>query len=244
MARRLFFVPTVRRDVAELHGEMAQHLTRVLRVEKGQVFEISDNEQLYLAEIEMARKELVTFRVIEKLEARPAPFPVTLCVSLFKFDHFEWMIEKATELGVGAIQPLVTERSEHGLERAAPKRAERWRRIAMEASQQCRRMRVPEVRELATLGGVLGGVEGARIWLDERPGGRPLLEVMERERPTAVTLLLGPEGGWAEREATVIAEAGWVATSLGSLVLRAETAAMAALTLVQASGSAYRESRA
>lgn len=67
---------------------------------------------------------------------------------------------------------------------------------------------------------------------------------MERERPTAVTLLLGPEGGWAEREATVIAEAGWVATSLGSLVLRAETAAMAALTLVQASGSAYRESRA
>ena len=81
MARRLFFVPTVRRDVAELHGEMAQHLTRVLRVEKGQVFEISDNEQLYLAEIEMARKELVTFRVIEKLEPRPAPFPVTLCVS-------------------------------------------------------------------------------------------------------------------------------------------------------------------
>ena len=244
MARRLFFVPTVIRNVAELHGEMAQHLTRVLRVEKGQVFEISDNEQLYLAEIEMARKELVTFRVIEKLDARPAPFPVTLCVSLFKFDHFEWMIEKATELGVGAIQPLVTERSEHGLERAAPKRAERWRRIAMEASQQCRRMRVPEVRELASLGKVLGGEEGARIWLDERPGGRPVLEVMERERPAAVTLLLGPEGGWAEREATAIAEAGWVNTSLGSLVLRAETAAMAALTLVQASGSAYRESRA
>ena len=154
------------------------------------------------------------------------------------------MIEKATELGVGAIQPLVTERSEHGLERAAPKRAERWRRIVMEASQQCRRMRVPEVKELVPLGEVLAGVEGARIWLDERPGGRPLLEVRERERPTAVTLLLGPEGGWADREATSIGEAGWAATSLGSLVLRAETAAMAALTLVQARGSAYRESRA
>lgn len=242
MARRLFFVPAVKRDVAELHDEMAQHLTRVLRVEAGQIFEISDNENLYLAEVEVARKSLVAFRVKQRLEPRPAPFPVTLYASLFKFDHFEWMIEKATELGVGVIQPIVSERSEHGLEKAAPKRAERWRRIALEASQQCRRMRMPEVREVLDWELAMASGEGARIWLDERPGGQPLLSVMNAVKPASVSLLLGPEGGWAEREATEIAEAGWIPTSLGTLVLRAETAALAALALVQASGSAARES--
>ncbi len=241
MARRLFFVPAVKRDVAELHGDLAQHLTRVLRVEKGQVFEISDNEHLYLAEVELARKDHVAFRVKERLEARPEPYPVTLYASLFKFDHFEWMIEKATELGVGVIQPIVSERSEHGLEKAAPKRAERWRRIVMEASQQCRRVRMPVFRELLDWETAIQTSEGLKVWLDERPGGRPLLEVMKTEKPSAATLLLGPEGGWADREAGRIAEAGWIPASLGSFVLRAETAALTALALVQASGSASRE---
>lgn len=243
MARRLFFVPSVRREVAELHGDLAQHLTRVLRVEKGQVFEISDNEQLYLAEVELARKEHVTFRILERMEPRPEPFPVTLYVSLFKFDHLEWLIEKATELGVGVIQPIVSERTEHGLERAAVKRTERWRRIALEASQQSRRMKMPEVRELLDWKQALGGAEGLKLWLDERPGGQSLLTAMQAARPTRVTLLLGPEGGWSEREALEIAAAEWLPTSLGSLVLRAETAGIAALALVQASGSAGRENR-
>ncbi len=243
MARRLFFVPAVKRDVAELRDEMAQHLTRVLRVEAGQLFEISDNENLYLAEVEVARKSLVSFRVKQRLEPRPAPYPVTLYASLFKFDHFEWMIEKATELGVGVIQPIVSERSEHGLEKAAPKRTERWRRIALEASQQCRRMRMPEIRDVLDWEDAIATNEGSKIWLDERPGGLPLLSVMQAEKPDSVTLLLGPEGGWAEREAEQIAAAGWIPASLGPLVLRAETAALAALALVQASGSGVRESR-
>jgi 16S rRNA (uracil1498-N3)-methyltransferase len=243
MARRLFFVPAVKRDVAELHGDLAQHLTRVLRVEQGQLFEISDNENLYLAEVEVARKSLVAFRVKQRLEPRPEPYPITLYASLFKFDHFEWMIEKATELGVGVIQPIVSERSEHGLEKAAPKRAERWRRIVMEASQQCRRVRMPELRELLDWEAAIEQSDGLKVWLDERPGGQPLLDVMRAQRPAGVTLLLGPEGGWADREAEKIADSGWVPTSLGALVLRAETAALAALALVQASGSAAPESR-
>ena len=242
MARRLFFVPEVKRDMAELHDEMAQHLTRVLRVEPGQVFEISDNEHLYLATVEVARKSLVAFRVQQRLAPRPAPYPVTLYASLFKFDHFEWMLEKATELGVGRIQPLVSERSEHGLAKAAPKRTERWRRILLEASQQCRRPRLPELGELLDWPDALAAGEGMKLWLDERPGGRPLLERMHAERPPAASLLLGPEGGWAEREATQITDAGWLPVSLGPLVLRAETAALAALALVQASGSAAPES--
>jgi 16S rRNA (uracil1498-N3)-methyltransferase len=238
MARRLFFVPEVKRDMAELHDEMAQHLTRVLRVEPGQVFEISDNEHLYLATVEVARKSVVSFRVQQRLAPRPASYPVTLDASLFKFDHFEWMLEKATELGVGRIQPFVSERSEHGLAKAAPKRMERWSRILLEASQQCRRPRLPVLGELLDGPDAIATGEGLRIWLDERPGGQPLLELMSAERPPAVSLLLGPEGGWAEREAVQIAAAGWRPATLGPLILRAETAALAAVALVQASGSA------
>src|SRR5258708_2318201 len=136
MARRLFFVPEIRRDTAELTGDAAQHLVRVLRVEEGQQFEISDNLHRYLDTVTTARKSLVAFAVNEKLPDPPPAPNVTLLASLFKFDHFEWMLEKATELNVARIVPGIAERSEHGLDKAAPKRMERWERIVLEASQQ------------------------------------------------------------------------------------------------------------
>src|SRR5215472_8891092 len=130
--RRRFFVDQIRNGHAEISGDEARHLTRVLRVEAGQRYEISDNANVFLAEIETARKEHVVFRTLEKLEP-DAPGPrITLCASLIKFDHFEWMIEKATELGVTQIVPVESIRSERGLTRAALKRLERWRRIGLE----------------------------------------------------------------------------------------------------------------
>src|SRR5205085_1744948 len=113
----------------------------------GQRYEISDNRNVYLAEIEVAHKERVLFRTLEPIESNISSLRVTLCAALIKFDHFEWMIEKATELGVAEIVPVETVRSERGLERAAHKRVERWRRIALEASQQSRRARLPEIDE-------------------------------------------------------------------------------------------------
>ena len=109
--RRRFFVNQVRNGHAEISGEDARHLTRVLRVEAGQRYEISDNHNVYLAEIETARKERVIFRTIEKLAAEEPPLHVILCAAIIKFDHFEWMIEKATELGVTEILPVETVRS-------------------------------------------------------------------------------------------------------------------------------------
>src|SRR5690242_11149179 len=143
--RRRFFVDQVRNGHAEIQGDDARHLTRVLRVEPGQRYEISDNRNVYLAEIETASKENVVFRTIEKLEAPELPVRITLCAALIKFDHFEWIVEKATELGVAAILPFEASRTDKGLERAAIKRLDRWRRIAFEASQQSRRARLPEI---------------------------------------------------------------------------------------------------
>ncbi len=228
--RRRFFVDEVRNGQAELNGDDARHLTRVLRVEPGQRYEISDNRNVYLAEIETARKERVIFRTLEKIEAPPLPFRIVLYAALIKFDRFEWMIEKATELGVAEIVPVQTIRSERGLERAAHKRVERWRRIAVEASQQSRRAHLPEVQEPIAFEDALSRTAGARYVLDEVPGGIPLAPA--HHPSDAIALLIGPEGGWTEEERGAFVESGWTRVSLGPLILRAETAAIAALAIV------------
>jgi 16S rRNA (uracil1498-N3)-methyltransferase len=231
MARRLFYVPEVRREEAELTGEAAQHLVRVLRVEEGQVFEISDNRHLYLATVTTARKSSVVFRVMERLADAAAVPEVYLLASLFKFDHFEWMLEKATELNVARIVPVVAERSEKGLEQAAGKRRERWERILLEASQQSRRMTRPELGEVVRFREALGVEARHRIFLDEMRQG-PGLMGLKATADESVALLLGPEGGWAERERELAMGAGWEARSLGVNILRAETAAIAALAVM------------
>lgn len=230
--RRRFFVDEVRNGHAEISGEDAKHLTRVLRVEPGQRYEISDNRNVYLAEIEVAHKERVLFRTLEPIESRESPLRVTLCAALIKFDHFEWMIEKATELGVAEIVPVETVRSERGLERAAHKRVERWRRIALEASQQSRRARLPEINEPVPLRDVLARDAACRLAMDEDASAPPIMKGMPVSQ--SVAILIGPEGGWTGEERTLFVAAGWLPASLGPTVLRAETAAIAALAVVNA----------
>ena len=228
--RRRFFVDEVRNGQAKVAGDEAHHLTKVLRVEAGERYEISDNRSVYLAEVETARKQEVVFRTLEKLPPEPALVRITLCAALIKFDHFEWMIEKATELGVAEIVPVVAIRTEYGLDKAAPKRRERWRRIALEASQQSRRAHLPEIRATCTLTEALALEADYRYVLDEQPGGRALASAFPVERGSAhsVALLVGPEGGWtdAERE-----QFTWTPVTMGPLILRAETAAIAALAV-------------
>jgi 16S rRNA (uracil1498-N3)-methyltransferase len=244
MARRRFFVEAVHRGHAQITGPDAHHLTRVLRVEAGQKFEISDNRNVYLAEVESARKDLVSFAVIESLEAsQSAPNPhARLFVSLIKFERFEWMLEKATELGVERVTPLETERSEKGLEQAARKRLTRWNRIAREASEQSRRARLPEIDSPIRLAEALECHADYRYALDEA-SARPILSAIpaEVQRDAQVLLLAGPEGGWTERERAGIAAANWMPVSLGDTILRAETAAIAALAILNAAvGQASR----
>lgn len=231
MARRLFYVPEVRRDQAELTGEAAQHLVRVLRVEEGQQFELSDNRSLYLGAVTTARKSCVVFQIIERLPAL-APIPaVTLYASLFKFDHWEWLLEKASELNVARIVPVIAERTERGLDQAAPKRKERWERILLEASQQCRRMTLPLLADPVKFDDALDPACNHRIFLDEMRQGPPLAG-LSLSREDSVALLLGPEGGWADRERQAILAAQWSPRSLGPNILRAETAGAAALATI------------
>ena len=145
LARRRFFVDAIRGGMAELRGDDARHLTRVLRAAPGRQYEISDNQTAYLAEIVEAHGDRVLLRVLEPVPTPATPLGITLCAALIKFDRFEWMVEKCTELGVERIVPVETARSEKGLREASRKRGVRWARIAREASEQARRVHAPEI---------------------------------------------------------------------------------------------------
>ena len=226
----------MRNGRAELSGDDAQHLTRVLRVEPGDKYEISDNRNVYVAEVESARKTHVIFKTLSKLEVIEPPVQSILCASLIKFDHFEWMIEKATELGVARIIPVIATRTERGLEKAAAKRVQRWRRIALEASQQSRRAHLPVIDDPVRWVEALSVT--AEYWyaMDETPGAKPFAAAFPEARTSVdtVALLVGPEGGWTDEERADFSQSGWTPVSFGPSILRAETAAIAGLAIVSA----------
>jgi 16S rRNA (uracil1498-N3)-methyltransferase len=233
MARRRFFVDAIRAGAAELRGDDARHLTRVLRAQPGQLYEITDSQCAYLAEISEARGDRVLFRVLEPVASPEPPVSITLLAALIKFDRFEWIIEKATELGVERILPVETARCEKGLLSASRKRAERWMRIARESSQQSRRLRAPEILPAARFEAALAIPDGHRFILDEA-AAPPLLRVLPSPAApsTSIALLAGPEGGWTETEREEAAAAGWQPVSLGPYILRTETAVAAAIAIV------------
>jgi 16S rRNA (uracil1498-N3)-methyltransferase len=239
MARRRFFVDAIDSGQAYIKGEEAHHLSRVLRVEPGQKFEISDNQNVYLAEVESARKDLVSFAIVEKIEADAPSVRVALLASLIKFEHFEWLIEKATELGVEQVIPVVAERSEKGLAAAAQKRVVRWRRIARESSEQSRRAKLPLIEPAVNFGNALQNQADYRYVLEEA-SAPPILSLFPEAclAVDRVALLVGPEGGWTDRERAEIAAVGWSAVSLGPAILRAETAAIAGVSILNAAWNA------
>ena len=233
MARRMFYVQEVRDGAAYLRGETAQHIRKVLRAERGQLFEISDGEEIFLAEIADFGKDVIEFRLTETLPSVAPAARVHLLQALIKFDHFEWVLEKATELGVERITPVYALRCDKGLDQAAVKRRERWLRIVAESGQQCRRRKPPVLDEPLKLKSALAIESPQKIWLEEEAGAPGILSKLRKiEEPTLV--VCGPEGGWDPRERDDANAAGWEAVSLGRQILRAETAAISALAVISA----------
>jgi 16S rRNA (uracil1498-N3)-methyltransferase len=229
MARRRFFADRVTDGEAVIEGENAHHLTRVLRVEPGQKYEITDNSRVWLAEVKTTRKTLVEFTLLEEIEAAPALPAITLYLALIKFERFEWAVEKATELGISRLVPVEASRSERGLADGARKRVERWRRIAREASEQSRRLSAPEIEDPVRFDQMLSCEATHRIWLDERPAAPALIDTLKLSKGDSCALAVGPEGGWSDPERIRFDEAKWTGASLGPAVLRADTAVCAAL---------------
>jgi len=213
-----------------MEGEAAHHLGRVLRAQIGQRYELSDGERVWLGEIASVGRDRVEFALVEELPAHQPTLDVALLLSVVKFDMFEWAIEKATELGVTTIVPLSAARSEKALLTSSVKRAERWRKILLEASQQSRRVRVPVLAELTAPDLAFASHrDGLRIMLSERPDAPSIRKVLEGQRNAKATLAIGPEGGWTDAEVQASRKQGFLDASLGRLILRTETAVAAAL---------------
>jgi 16S rRNA (uracil1498-N3)-methyltransferase len=230
--RRRFFVEEFIGDTAAIEGDTAHHLGRVLRAQQGQFYELSDGERVRLGRIEKVARDRIDFTLLEEIPAHRSTLDVILLLSIVKFEAFEWALEKATELGVSTIVPLAAERSEKALLAAARKRSERWQKILVEASQQSRRVRVPVLWDPLKPAQAFALCAGAatKIILSERLDAPGLRRVFPATPASSQTVLaIGPEGGWAETEFAAAQTSGFREASLGALILRTETAVIAAL---------------
>ena len=238
MTRRRWIAEHWDEATATITGVQAEHMARVLRAQPGTEADVVAGGHVFHSQIAAVSLNEVRFNLIAELEADPA-LPVTLVLSIFKFDHMEWAIEKATELGAAGIAPVIARRTEKHLALAADKRAERWRRIVHEAAQQSRRSDVPILYDPAPLASRVRAASSAmRIVLAEQERTTTLRNALDEamaaagtEMP-AIELAIGPEGGWAPEEEALFDANGWRATSLGPRILRAETAAIAAMAVV------------
>ena len=229
MSRRRWIADEFSGNRAALTGAHARHLSQVLRAQVGQEFELSINGEVRLARVFRALPDRVEFELGAPVPS-PAPPPLTVLISVFKFDRMEWAIEKCTELGVAQIIPVLAARTDNHLASAAAKRTERWRRIAQQASEQSRRTAPPEVAAPAKLNDVLSIVAEKRVVLSEVEQASTLSDILATH-PATLALAFGPEGGWKEQELAAFAEAGWISASLGPTILRAETAVIAAVAI-------------
>jgi 16S rRNA (uracil1498-N3)-methyltransferase len=228
MTRRRWIADEVSGRRAVLIGAHADHLIRVLRARVGQEFEISAGSNVYRARIATIAKDRVELELEQPVSASSSP-PITLVMAVIKFDRMEWAIEKCTEVGVGRFIPLIASRTDTHLASAAFKRVERWQRIAREASEQSRRSAPPEVEEPLKLKDALCLSPGTRIFLSELERSTIFMPALQAHSAGCeLFLAVGPEGGWTEKEAKLFSESGWLSASLGTTILRAETAAIVA----------------
>ena len=244
MTRRRFIADTWTPTTATLTGDQAAHLPRVLRATPGQIYDIVANGFLHRAEITeisagKGEDNIVQFMLHEELES-DAALPLHLLLAVFKFDHMEWAIEKSTELGIARITPILARRTEKHLAQSALKRAERWRRIALEAAKQSRRTDIPEIADPIALKPALEHEKSpTRILLSETEQQITLTEALEAARAATASepavqehaIAIGPEGGWAPEEISLFTQHNWQPVTLGPRILRAETAAIAAIAI-------------
>jgi len=232
--QRFLFAGALEREGQEvtLPPEAARQATTVLRLRPGdEVALFADGGPEWRAVLSRVERGTVVARLAAPVGSRPRPKRrLCLCQALLKGEKLEWVLQKGTELGVAVFQPLLSERVVARKE-GVP---ERWRRIVIEATEQCGSVRVPEIREPVALADAVraGSADGPRVLCWEGEETQVSLSEALRAQPAdALALFVGPEGGFAEREVAQARAAGVQTVSLGPQILRAETAAIAATAL-------------
>ena len=239
MAR--FFLPSkqIRDKRGTIDGQELEHLRKVLRLKPGDRITVFDDTGWeHDAVIRSLAGTQGEIEILSSSQARrESPLQITLAAGLTKGDKFDFVVEKATELGAQTILPFTSTYAVPKLdERRISTRTERWRKIALSAAKQCGRTIVPEVLPLCTFQELIKrpSEEGVKLLFWEKETERSLAAVYEGYRnATAVTLVIGPEGGFSAAEAELAQAHGFALVRLGPRILRAETAALTTLSLVQ-----------
>lgn len=242
MTRRRFYAPpkafSENRARVQLGTEEARHLRDVLRLQPGdQVFVFDGEGREFNCSAAELRRDSAELTVVEEVEPARPESPVDLCLglALLKGEKFDLVVQKATELGVARITPLITERADVRLRdvKDAEKRVARWQRIAQEAAKQSGRARVPEVTEPQKFESFIDErSQGLRLMFSEREG-ESLAAAIGSEEFQLATMMVGSEGGWTDAELAGVSEAGWKIVTLGGRIQRAETAAIVVTALLQ-----------
>jgi 16S rRNA (uracil1498-N3)-methyltransferase len=224
----------------ELSESEAKHVIQVLRLRNGSSVEVLDGKGSFVRAILKIRGKAVWVETSmdPRMSLTGQSVPVYLELTVLKGDAMEWAIEKAVELGVKALIPVLTERTVVQLDKKGPNAfQERWQKIADQALKQCGRLERMPIHMPLTLENLVTSTNptGPRLWLDEEERkNTPFLQNwLQTSQPLKeLHLLVGPEGGWSEREREFLSDSkGTVSVSLGPLVLRAETAALYATSL-------------
>ena len=224
--------------VLTITGPLLDHLQKSLRVTVGEKLWVSDNrrKRYFIHVTTVTRMEMRGHVLEERVAPQPCHPTVVLAQAILKGDRMDWVIQKATELGVTSIVPIISERviARPRLERLIPQQ-QRWQRIAFEAAQQAERWDVPEVSPPAELLTCLRSPVGQlKLILSERSDeGNLMTMTLPQDAEGRILLVIGPEGGWSASEREAAQASGCTSVSLGPRILRAETAALAALTIIQ-----------
>lgn len=236
----VFFIPApqLHDRTITITGPLVDHLRKSLRVTVGEQIWVGDpHRHRYCLRIVSLNPHELRGHILDETHGPPSLHPrVVLGQAWLKGDRMDWLIQKATELGVNTIVPLISQRviirPKH---ERIESQVERWRRIALEAAQQAECWEAPSIRPPMEFGSWLSSMPAAhKLILAERSQGKSLGSIpMPSDSSTEVGLLIGPEGGWTEAEQNAAYASGFTPVSLGSRILRAETAALTAISILQ-----------
>jgi 16S rRNA (uracil1498-N3)-methyltransferase len=241
MTRRFFVdAATIARDDVMIDGDLAHRLTKVLRLRPGAeiaLFDGSGHEAV--VRIERGDERSVAARVVERRAGPTEPrVRLHLYQSITKGERFEWLLEKGTEVGVSHFVPLVAARAVVTT-KGESNRAQRWRRIVVEAAEQCGRSAVPEIGESVRFGEAIASAPGVLLLPYESAGGAApsvqsalSADIDALFALSEVSVFIGPEGGYESAEVAAAEAAGAAIVTMGERVLRSETAGLVAATLV------------
>lgn len=244
---RFFIAPELVKEMGvylSLPKELAHQVRDVLRLNLGEKLTLLDNQgNEILATVEGSSRAGVIVQLLERHTGKQSsPIRVVLCQGLIKSARFEWVLEKGTELGISAFAPTHCQRSTAGLEEAGSAKIQRWQRIIQEAAEQCGRVTVPTLLPICTLSQALAAIPAGSLaimpW--EEADGKSLRDVLSGVRmrvagvtiPQTILLFIGPEGGLATEEITLARKYGVQIVTLGSRILRSETAALTSVANV------------